>query len=309
MTTDLGTFVALFGQLKVKVNNNPMTLSWLAPQKSDVRRLASLLGESADRIRKHRAENPKRHQVVPRGFISAWRDFENRFSLPVAEIVKEQRKARPEKWLTELKRVAVAQGKDADSVLQEIFAGLEARKEPGDSFDPLNDDPVSLINNLIMTYEDVVREILSYDGDEGDKAIGAWNFFERVIGLKHREIYNRWKQIPELLIPSHALKVNPQPIFELYNEAVRSYVFGNNVAAISMCRALLEHILSTHYNIKADHLDNMITLAEARYNHFRKMRMQESRKLANRIMHDYEKKPHVEDKAVVEFLRTIQTLV
>ena len=308
MCNELEAFVALFGELKHKVNNSPSTLSWLSNQKSDVRRLAYLVGESADKIRKNRAGKPERHQVVPPGFISAWDEYENRFTLNVSQILEAERKAGVEDFLAELKGVAVSRGKDVDSLLKEILAKLESHKQPGDSFNPLKDDPVSLIYNLLLTYEDVVREILP-DDEYADKAIGAWHFFEGVLGLDHRGIYDRWKQVPELLIPSHALRVDPQPIFELYNEAVRCYVFGNRIAAISMCRALLEHILSKHYKIEEAGLDNMITVAEGRYKHFKRMRMNDRRKLANRIMHDYEKKPHVEDEAVVEFLKTIRTLV
>ena len=37
--------------------------------------------------------------------------------------------------------------------------------------------------------------------------------------------------------------------------------------------------------------------------------MQDKREMANRIMHDYEKQPDVEDQIVVDFLRTIEAIV
>ena len=112
-----------------------------------------------------------------------------------------------------------------------------------------------------------------------------------------------------MLIPRHALSVNPRPILELYNEAVKTYVFGNKVASISMCRALLEHILEKHYRIDGERLDKMIAIAERRFNQFRKLDLQGKRKLANRIMHDYEKQSDVEDKIVVDFLIAIREIV
>ena len=148
-----------------------------------------------------------------------------------------------------------------------------------------------------------------FSDDLADKAIGAWYFFEKTIGLDHEAIYRRWKSVPELLIPRHALSVNPRPILELYNEAVKTYVFGNKVASISMCRALLEHILEKHYRIDGEGLDKMIAIAEHRFNQFRKLDLQGKRKLADRIMHDYEKQSDVEDKIVVDFLTAIREIV
>ena len=147
------------------------------------------------------------------------------------------------------------------------------------------------------------------DDEDADKAIGAWRFFDEVLRVDHRAIYARWKSIPDLLIPSHILRVDPRPVVDLYNEAVRCYVFGNKIAAFVMCRAILEHILNKHYRIEEGDLDKTITMAEGRFSQFKKMKLHEKRKLANSIMHKYEKHSEVEDRVVVDFLKTIQAIV
>jgi hypothetical protein len=242
MLTEQETFTALFKNLSARVNHSPITLAWLAEQKADIRRLAYLVGESAAKIRKARATSTDRHFVVPTGFVTAWKEFETKFDMPINEILESERKAGVEEFLLELKEIAERQNTDSDSLLQEIVAEIESCRQPGDSFDPTQDDPASLIENIFITFQEVVEGILP-DDENADKAIGAWRFFDKTLCLDHRAIYTRWKSIPDLLIPSHALRVNPRPVFQLYNEAVRCYVFGNKIAAISMCRALLEHVL------------------------------------------------------------------
>jgi len=308
MLSEHETFTALFNELRRRVNNSPTTLVWLSEQKADIRRLAYLVGEAAEKIRKSRAISAERHLVVPSGFVTAWNIFETQFEAPVREILESERKAGTEEFLTQLKKAAERQHIDVDSLLKEILSKIESHRQPGDSFDPIRDDPASLIENIFMTFSDVVEEILSND-ENADKAIGAWRFFDKTLRMDHRAIYTRWKSIPDLLIPSHALRVNPRPVFDLYNEAVRCYVFGNKVAAVSMCRALLEHILKKHYKIEEDDLNKMITIAEAQYSHFKKMNLHDKRKLANAIMHKYEKQSEVEDQSVVDFLETIKAIV
>ncbi len=308
MAKELEAFIMLFNQLKSKVNDSPTTLAWLSDQKPSVRRLAYLVGESVEKIRKDRAKSTEKHSVVPPGFITAWKEYENHYASHIIQIVEAERKTGSDDFLRKVQEIAESRNEDPGSLLEKMLSELELRREPGDSFDPAADDPAALIEDIFLTYKDVVDVGILSD-EAAEKAIGAWHFFEKTLGLNHHAIYNRWKMVPELLIPSHALSVNPQPIYKLYNEAVRSYVFGNKIAAISMCRALLEHILEKHYKIEEDGLDKMITIVEGRYKHFEKMKMHEKRKLSNKIMHEYEKKPKVKDQAVIDFLIIIRTIV
>ena len=307
MLTEQEAFTTMFNELLRRVNNSSTTLAWLSAQTAEVRRLAYVVGESAEKIRREQAISAERHRVVPHGFVTAWKIFESAFDAPLRRIVESERKAGLDDFVMKLQAIAEQQHTDVESLWEKLWSEIKSGRESGDSFDPTRDDPASLIGDIFVTYSDMVDN--DFLGEDADKAVGAWRFFDRTLGLDHRAIYDRWKLVPELLIPSHALRVNPRSIFELYNEAVRCYVFGNKIAAVSMCRALLEHILKKHYKIQEDDLDRMITMAEGRYSHFKRMRLHDKRKLANDIMHNYEKQSEVADRVVIEFLKTIQALV
>lgn len=66
------------------------------------------------------------------------------------------------------------------------------------------------------------------------------------------------------------------------------------------CAKLLEHILTRHYKIKGRDLDKIIMIAEAQYPHFEQMDLHAKRKLANKIMHKFERQSEVKDRVVVE---------
>lgn len=308
MPAHLETFTALFTQLKRRVKDSPITLAWLSEQRGDIRQLAVMVEDTASKIRKDRATKPSKHSFVPSGFTSAWRDYEQRFALPLKAIATAENAKQTEKYLSELSAIAAKRNQDMDTLLREVIEKIEAHKKPGDSFDPTEDDPASLIEGIFLTFEDVVSSGILSDVS-ADKAIGAWDFFETTLGLDHREIYNRWKRVPELLIPSHALRADPRPIVELYNEAVRAYVFGNKIASIAMCRALLEHVLEEHYHINDENLEKVIAKAESAYPQLRKQKMQRKRVLANRMMHDYENQAEMQEQSVIEFLKTLQAVV
>lgn len=305
MLDELETFTALYTRLKHMIKGNPVRLPWLADQNPDIHRVVLLVGESASSIQIKLLENPRKSSKVPSGFITAWRDYQSRFKEIIEPFLVADKEKQISGLLCRLRERAEKNGKDFEAVLDNL---LVEYRTPGDSFDPMNDDPAELVCDIIDTYHDMVTGEFFSD-DRPDKALGAWKFFESTLGFSHKEVYKRWKSVPELFIPRHAASVNLRPIEELYDEAVRTYVYGNYVASIAMCRALLEHILQKHYKIENGNLQDMITIAEGHFRKFRKLGLQKKRYLANRIMHDFEKQSDIEEKSVVEFLKTIRELV
>ena len=177
----------------------------------------------------------------------------------------------------------------------------------GLAFNPLEAHPGLLMDSL----KDFVRDYAEVHEDElYDKAYGAWDFFENTIGVDFIAIYNRWGKTPQLYIPHHLQNRNTVPLIELYHEAVKAYTFGNRIASVVMCRALMEHILQKYYQVKGETLQNIIALAEAKFPNLKKLNMDKKRRLANDILHEYENRTSdLEDKAIIEFLRTIKYLV
>lgn len=308
MSNNLNLFTTAFNRVKEWTNGNPDYLPWLAENKSEIRTFAYWAGRLANEIRHEMAANAERHMVVPPGFQKAWTDFESDYRPQIDAVVDSHNESVVQAFYDAMRAKADATGVDEESLLQEFWKEVESNREQGDSFDPVHDDPAGLISGIL----DVFCAYADSDPcDENDKAVGAWRFFEETLGINHARIHERWKRIPHLLIPSHASRRDTRPIVELYNEAARCYMFGNNCAAMVLCRALLEHLFKVHFQVKGEDLSNIIALAEQLYENFnfRKLELQRFRRNANELLHRYEANGAPDDKAVEEFLATIKHLV
>ena len=85
--------------------------------------------------------------------------------------------------------------------------------------------------------------------------------------------------------------------------------FGLTVASVAMCRALLDHILTKHYEIRGMDLKDIISIAEERHEHLKGLNLQDKRLLGNTVLHKYEKRSTDLDKSVKDFLLTVRHLV
>jgi hypothetical protein len=308
MEEQINLFLSLFKRLKKEVNNSPKTLSWLAKERDDIQDLCYELEENYQTIAKFLATKNIKHTLITVPFENDWKEYELNYQkhvLIAAEPSKESHEIKLKDLIKYIEMDCLEAGMTKKECDQVIDRWVEKLYPPGSSFNPLNDDPASLMDG-IQDY------ILNKDsGNEFfDKALGAWFFYEDSIGLDLKGIYSRWKTSPELFIPIHVhATTNTVPLIELYNEAVKSFAFGNKVASMTMCRALMEYILKKYYGIKADDLEKIIAIAEQKFPNLVKLKMQNKRKIANNILHDYEKKSENEDKAVIEFLMIIKYLV
>ena len=101
-----------------------------------------------------------------------------------------------------------------------------------------------------------------------------WNFFENNIGVNYKKIYDRWLNSPHIFIPLHIQYTNSGPLIELYSEAARSYVFGNKIASVVLCRSLMEHILKNYYKVHGENIEKVIYFAESRFPQLTKFNLQ-----------------------------------
>jgi hypothetical protein len=163
------------------------------------------------------------------------------------------------------------------------------------------------LSDLFVAIHDIVASNLLPETFT-DKQVGALNYFEKVIGLDFDNINRRWGKAPSLFISEKIQKKNDK-LVEMYNEAVKSYIFGLNVSATAMCRALLEHILINYYRIPKDDLINVVSIAEKKFRRLQSLKLHKLRKDGNDVMHEYETKSRIEDAAVVSYLLTIRALV
>ena len=71
----------------------------------------------------------------------------------------------------------------------------------------------------------------------------------------------------------------------------------------------MEHVLEKYYLCSGDDLGKIISEAERRYKHLRGLNLHSKRKLANKVLHDYENRGKDIEKAALDFLLTIRYLV
>jgi hypothetical protein len=174
--------------------------------------------------------------------------------------------------------------------------------------DLLEDSPAAIMDELY----DYLSHFVSndyFDGIINSKHLEAWDFYKDSIGIDFLRIYDRWKSSPDLIISTHMANRNTTTLEELYNEAVRCYLFGLTEASVAMCRALMEYVLKTYFKISGEGLSRIISEAEKRYTHLRGLNLKSKKDLANRVLHDYENRGQEIEKAALDFLQTIRHLV
>ncbi|MGV8075072.1 MAG: DUF4145 domain-containing protein [Syntrophobacteraceae bacterium] len=311
MEEKVALFLSLFNRVKNETNNSPRNLSWLAKERPSLQDLCYELQSKYQSLAKIMATKSSKHSFITTPFENEWKEYELNYSKHVAkaaEPAEERSVVEFQNSLQEGEQSWLESGKTKEQYWEHVNEWIAKLKPTGSSFDPLNDNPASLMQSIHDFLHDAVGGGF-FDDDFYDSALGAWYFFEKSIGLDFDGIYRRWRNSPELFIPLGIQHTNTFPLIELYNEAVRAYAFGNRVASIAMCRALMEHILQKYYGLKAKDLEGIIALAEQRFPNLKKLHMQAKRKLGNDILHDYENKSEVEDRAVIQFLNTIKYLV
>lgn len=302
----IALFLYRFKKLKYAIKDRPSTLSWVAGESDEIQEMCYQLDCTHCSIKRLLLAKHTKHTAIPSSsFESDLSEYERYYLEHVrnaAAPAAERAEAEFKLGLERAEAQWVNQGKTSEEFWNLIRSLFPA------SFDPLEDDPA-----WAMQFATVESPYASLDSDPDNddmrKIIGGCEFFETVIGLDYGAIWKRWKNSPELYITSMMQLYNITPLVEMYDEAAMAYVLGNKLAAVTMCRALMEHILKKYYNIQAGDLKGVIAIAEQRFPQLKKFGMQKKRRLANDILHDFESENEVTDKAVVDFLKTIKSLV
>mgnify|MGYP001567315844 FL=1 len=281
-------------------------------ERKDLQDLCSQLEDAYLSIARILATKKSKHTFVTVPFEREWQEYELHYSKHVtkaAEPAKEREQNELLEYIRKSKKDWLDSGKTEEEYDDKINKWLAQFKSPhGSSFDPLKDNPATLVSAIYSFLYDFISDGF-FEDDYYDKALGAWHFYEKSIGLDLAGIYKRWKNSPELFIPQHITVTNTAPLVDLYNEAIRTYVFGNREAAVALCRALLEHILQKYYKARAEKLKDIIAIAEQKFPNIKKLRLERLRRLANNILHEYENIDEIEDTAIFDFLKTIKYLV
>jgi hypothetical protein len=301
-------FIVLFNRLKSELNNSLKNLKWLPNEKPEIVELCFQLDETYRNLNRIFADQPTKYSYVPNVFQKRWDEYIKYYQEKVGE------KAKPlkDKYEREFREVikqaiedAKVKGQSPEEFVKEFID--TSPLTIGATFNPVEDDAAALLKEIF----DAIHDIVASDGFPEiftDKQMGALNYFKKVIGINFHDINRRWGNSPNLFI-SEKIKKKTDKLVALYNEAVKSYIFGLNVSSTAMCRALLEHILINYYGIPKDDLVKVVSLAEERFKKLKSLKLHKLRKDGNDVMHEYETKSTIEDTAVVSYLLTIKALV
>jgi hypothetical protein len=312
MKSKLENFLIHFVKLQRDTNNSPANLKWLV-NKPAIADLCYLLNNSYIDISRTLIKKSNKHMVTPNVFAKRWDDYKNKWASIVAEAAKvgeELYVNELAKYLEEITDQAIADGKaetPEEFLSQELERWLEERGPK--PLDLLIDNPANIMDDLYSLLQELIGNDY-FDGLINNRHLEAWDFFEATIGIDYSKTYDRWQIAPELFIPSHMEgRFNITSIEDLYNEAVRAYVFGLTEASVAMCRALLEYILKKYYRLSGDNLRRIISEAENKYGKLKELKLSSKSELANKVLHDFENRGKEIEKAALGFLQTIRHLV
>jgi hypothetical protein len=157
--------------------------------------------------------------------------------------------------------------------------------------------------------------------------LGAFDYLSRVIGVRIGVVFERWQSLPPFFMPAAVSDQHGREkgsLNDLLNDAIRAYVCGAPAAALALCRSSLEVLLKKHYlphdyqrvdkngKLKDKPLDDLIVLAERRYDSWRRERMRPRVRHLNDILHDYsrvERLDEADSKFVLDYLLTLRNLI
>jgi hypothetical protein len=308
MRNHVEKFLVLFNRLKSELNNSLKNLKWLPKERPEIAELCYQLDETYRLLSRALANKSEKYLVVPSVLQKSWDDYEKYYQVKVEEVAKPLR----EKYEKELYALFQQLENDAKEKGQsdDEFRGQIAKSMPfamGSTFNPVEDDAASLLDDIFVAIHDIVDNDL-FSEVFTDKQMGALNYFEEVIGINFHAINRRWAKAPNLFI-SDKIKKKTDKLIEMYNEAVKTYIFGLNVASTAMCRALLEHILINYYSFPKDDIVKIVSLAENKFGKLKSLNLHKLRMDGNEVLHEYEANSKIEEDAVVNYLLTIRALV
>lgn len=300
------SFLTAVAMLRAKVSNTPTRVLWMARNETAVGSLAWLVDSCyRDLTKDLLSAGEKFVLAAPDGFARALEEYRTRW----AELVSQASNEWTSRQLENVLGRILEDDEDAGVTASPRGRRLRRPEETPD-FDLVGEDPSEAIEEIFYVAEGIAQGWDDQVGDNVSKALKAWAFYTDTVGLDLAGIARRWKLAPITFIPGHVSagygRNDARSLLALLDEANRAFVFGLHRAAIALCRAVLETVLTRHYGIPEDTLKNVITLAERRHGWMTKLRLQKHRLLANGVLHDA---GATQEKAVLEFLQVVKTLI
>jgi hypothetical protein len=275
------SFVSQFQQLKKLCANSPDGLDRLCQLNSNARVLVSSLFTNAYLLQTVFGKSPRLYvKQVHENFPELWGEYETVWSTEVWS-------ARLLLNLDDPDQLSITPKEDRteEEQINDDHAGIYI-----EDFDPQWHVLSEAIVNLIrycrdrILYAEVPEAVATLQ-----LGVTAWDFLESM-GFSIEEASRRYARMPKVYTPKHVSDHGTserQSLFRLLDETVRAYYFGAPLAALSMCRSILELVLGRYYVSAnaSDRLSDMIKVAERQHPWLRQENLRAKKDAANAVLH------------------------
>ena len=333
-------FLLAFNHLKQITNDNPSTFVNFfnhKPEYADIMVAIKVHFDLVDRF-----INPKKKVIGPvsLAYIEARSDYKKRWAVALAYIEYKNSFQMFKELHTEEEPLSFLEFKA--NRYRELKIGLDTPSPGMDTeFDPRQHNGWEAIKLLIDVGREKCAESYTFFDqggiicDEGDIflhniekiADGALKFLIEDIGIDLEEVFYRYHDVPNFLIPKHVSDKHGltarDGLYGLLNDAIKAFVAGAPAASIAMCRAVLEIILKQHY--VTDHtyktrdgkerdlgLKDLIIYASERFDFIQRKRTDRLRVAGDAILHNLStgrKITNEEEETILDFFKTIAFLI
>lgn len=305
-SSDVIKFMALFSKLKDLIDDTPEYLPDLCRDDAALRDLCFDLSMTVQSLQMN--ERRRRElfaaPVEPK-FLTAWRDYEERFenvvpSMWLADIDLELPLSGPE-----LTTRAEAQWKTADEDAAEEARAIERA-----------------IEFAVEQIHQDWRDFGEGSSDAIESGVAAWERLRHSAGLDLRGIMRRREIVPFVLVPRQFSATQSlsggRSVLATLQQAHDAFVFGAPLAAIALMRSVAESILRDYYNAQGDNFREYINSVRERLPAGASAAaLHRLRKVANSILH-VEKFPEADtwqqdsvqmEKEIVSLLLSVRVLI
>lgn len=327
-------FMVLFNNLKEAAGNTPERVRVYYKDSTAIRSAYHRLNEFLARSDIERRIFHSSKLIVLRapGFEAAWKEYNDHWRFRVIWPELTEKETTVDFDIDELLRLPTEPRQMERGGPQQWFGEqLEYERqatpdqlsppdpEIEDAFDELRHDGSAAIELGIQWLETWAANERDPTGNASRIAVGAYDYLVNTVGLDASDVFRRWRNLPIIFIPTHITNhygaTDKGSLPHLLNDAVRAYVFGAPAAAIAMCRAALEMVLKNHYGQgqwnECD-LAKVISMASKKYKFVREGQSHRFRRMANKVMHEYNSSNDLsqeEEKVIIDFFVTLKSLI
>lgn len=311
---DVIRFRTRFEKLRDWIDDNPVGLPKLAYDDAPLQALCFEVWESSNRI----SSKERRHRELFAGpvdpaFISAWRDFEERYRSAIFEIT-----------VVASLDLAPSNGHLAAKIENDRFdsewrrAAEEAALDAAAVNAAINQADVEVCSvhesGSESNHSDYVEHL-----EEVKAGVTAWANLADQVGFDLEGVFRRRALVPFVNIPSHVAnnqgKTDPLTLTTHLKQAQEAFVYGVPFAALALMRSILDVVLRRYYcesTFDKDDLKDIIDYARGLPSVANKQRLHRLRMLANNILHfntDRVNLPREMEREILSFLLVLRALI